>query len=111
MRPFAVLGQRVRGFRVVDLAALTVLLAVALGSYAMKTLAEANGVGERDTQAEIAQEQRRIRLLRAEISHLEAPARLERLALGLGMAPPDPKREIAPADIDRVLGPPAGVSR
>ena len=43
------------------------------------------------------QEQKRIRLLNAEISHLEAPDRIERLGRQyLGMTPVDPRREIAP---------------
>ena len=37
MKPFAFLGWRVRGFRVVDLAALVIVLALALGVYAFKT--------------------------------------------------------------------------
>ena len=103
MNPLAVFTQRVRGVRVLDLMAGAVLLVLALGSYAFKTMAEAQGAGAADIQSQIVQEQRRNRLLKAEISHLEAPARMEGLATQyLGMAAPDAKHEIALADLPRV---------
>ncbi len=103
MNPFAVFTQRVRGVRVLDLMAGAVLLVLALGSYAFKTMAEAQGAGAADIQTQINQEERRIRLLKAEISHLEAPSRMEGLATQyLGMAAPDAKHEITAADLPRV---------
>ena len=103
MNPFAIFTQRVRGVRVLDLMAGAVLLVLALGSYAFKTMAEAQGAGAADIQLQINQEERRIRLLKAEISHLEAPARMEGLATQyLGMAAPDARHEIIVADLPRV---------
>ena len=61
-----VLTHKVRGVRVVNLVALTVLLTLAVTSYAFKTLAEAQGVDTADVQSQINQEGKRIRLLRAE---------------------------------------------
>jgi hypothetical protein len=100
MNPFT---RRVRGIRVLDLMAGVVLLVLALGSYAFKTMAEAQGAGAADVQTQINQEQRRIRLLKAEISHLEAPARIEALStqyLQLGAL--DAKHEILAADLPRI---------
>lgn len=100
MNPFT---RRIRGVRVLDLMAGVVLLVLALGSYAFKTMAEAQGAGAADIQAQINQEQRRIRLLKAEISHLEAPARIEALStqyLQLGAL--DARREITAADLPRI---------
>jgi cell division protein FtsL len=103
VNPFAILTQRVRGVRVLDLMAGAVLLVLALGSYAFKTMAEAQGAGAADVQVQINQEQRRIRLLRAEIAHLEAPSRIEALATQyLQMAAPDAKHDITPADLPRI---------
>ena len=103
MNPLAIFTQRVRGVRVLDLMAGVVLLVLALGSYAFKTMAEAQGAGAADIQSQITQEERRIRLLKAEISHLEAPARIEGLATQyLGMAAPDAKHEITEADLPKV---------
>ena len=66
-------------------------------------MAEAEGAGAADIQSQINQEQRRIRLLKAEISHLEAPARMEGLATQyLGLAAPDAKHEIVAADLARI---------
>ena len=54
-------------------------------------------IGFADTTRQIAAEQQRVRLLRAELSRLEAPARLERLSTQyLGMTPAAPKQEAAP---------------
>jgi cell division protein FtsL len=103
MNPFALLTRRVRGVRVLDLMAGAVLLVLALGSYAFKTMAEAQGADAADVQVQINQEERRIRLLRAEISHLEAPSRIEALSTQyLQMGAPDAKHEIVPADLPRI---------
>ena len=86
--------QRVRGFRVVDLLALVVLLVLAFGVYAFKTLAGAEGADTVNVERQIAEEQRRVRLLHAEVAHLEDPARIERLSSQyLGMKPVDAQHE------------------
>ena len=82
------LNRRVRGFRVVDLIALSVLTLLIVGVYLAKTIAgrERTEIARIDRQ--IDGEKARIRLLQAEVSHLEQPARLERLSEAyLGLAP------------------------
>ncbi|HEY7901635.1 MAG TPA: cell division protein [Caulobacteraceae bacterium] len=87
-------NRRFRGFRIVDLAALAVLLALALASYAFKTFAEGVGADTASVESQIAQQERRIHLLRAEIAHLDDPNRIERLSSQyLGMQAVDPKQE------------------
>jgi hypothetical protein len=89
------LSARFRGFRVVNLLALTILLVIALGSYALKTFAGAQDAGAAGVEDQILQEQKRIRMLKAEISRLGAPQRVANLSrqyLGLGLA--DAKHEI-----------------
>ena len=88
-----VFARRLRGFRLVDLVALGCLLVLATGVYLSKAQAgrEAGRVAEVDGQ--IADEQRRLRLLRAEVAHLETPARLERLSGYVGLAPAQGRQE------------------
>ena len=101
-------SQRVRGFRLIDLMALTLLLALALGVYAFKTLAGAESADIADVRTQIVQEEKRVRLLRAEIAHLEDPTRIERLSTQyLGLAPVDPKHETTPEALPQIAGQPA----
>jgi hypothetical protein len=97
MRLAGLFDQRVRGFRVVEIGALCVLLVLVLAVY----LAKAGAGGERAdidrVSQQIEDEQSRIRMLRAEVAHLEQPERLEALSgqyLGLGPIPA--KHEVQP---------------
>lgn len=80
MNIFGIFTQRLRGFRVVDLLALAVLLVLALGVYAFKTIAGAQSADTVNVERQIVEEQKRVRLLDAEVAHLEDPARIERLS-------------------------------
>jgi cell division protein FtsL len=98
-----VFSQRIRGFRVVDLMALTLLLVLALTVYAFKTLAGRESADIADVQAQIIAEQKRVRMLRAEIAHLEDPGRIERLSSQyLGLKPVDAKREATPEALPQI---------
>jgi hypothetical protein len=104
--------RRVRGFRLVDLIALGLLTALILGVYLAKTIAgrERTEIARIDRQIE--GEKARIRLLQAEVSHLEQPARIERLSEAyLGLAPAPIKHQASLDDISglalKPLGPPA----
>ena len=106
------LNRRVRGFRVVDLIALSVLTLLIVGVYLAKTIAgrERTEIARIDRQIE--GEKARIRLLQAEVSHLEQPARLERLSEAyLGLAPASIKRQASLDDISdlalKPIAPPA----
>ena len=102
--------RTLRGARLIEFGALTVCLALALAVYFVKTRAgrETGDITQVETQ--IADEQHRIRLLQAEVAHLEQPTRLQRLAEAAGLAPtadkretsfdhlPDVARELAPID-------------
>ena len=94
----SLLSTRFRGFRIVNLLGLTVLLIIALGSYALKTFAGAQDVDAAAIEERIAQQQQRIHMLKAEVSRLGAPARVADLSRRyLNLAPLDPKRDIAVA--------------
>lgn len=92
-----VLDWKIRGFRLVDVVALGLLLVLMLGVYLAKTFAGRERGEIAHVERQIADERQRVRLLQAEVAHLEAPARIERLSGEyLGMAPPVADREIAP---------------
>ena len=92
------LNRRVRGFRLVDLVAASLLVCLILGVYLAKTIAGGERAKIATVERQIGEEQARIRLLQAEVSHLEQPARIERLSeTYLGLGPVGFKRE---ADLD-----------
>ena len=95
MRVSGLFDQRVRGFRVVEIGGLGVLLVLVLAVY----LSKAGAGGERadidHVQQQIADEQTRIRLLQAEVANLEQPERLEALSSQyLGLQPIPAKHEV-----------------
>lgn len=86
--------RRFRGFRVVELGGLAFFIVLALGVYMVKAGAGRDRAQIARIERQILVEQTRLRLLRAEVAHLEQPERIERLAAAyLGMAPTSPKHE------------------
>jgi len=97
INPFA---RRVRGFRVVDLALLTLLVSVIVGVYLAKTFAGRERSEIAKIERKIDGERARIRLLNAEVAHLEQPGRIERLSSTyLGLKPVSAKNE---ASVDQL---------
>ena len=97
--------KRIRGFRVIEIAAFLCLTVLVLGVYFSKAHAghETAEIGDVDQQ--IAETQRRVRLLDAELAHLEAPARIEQLSQQyLGLAPIPAKHETPDTEL-------AGIAR
>ena len=91
----AFLRRTMRGFRIVEIGALTVVLALALAVYMVKARAGRETGDITTVESQIVDEQRRIRLLQAEVAHLEQPERLERLSAAMGLGPTADKRETA----------------
>ncbi|MEY4249276.1 MAG: hypothetical protein RJA87_909 [Pseudomonadota bacterium] len=86
--------RRFRGFRVVELGGLAFFIVLALGVYMVKAGAGRDRAQIARIERQISVEQTRLRLLRAEVAHLEQPERIERLAAAyLGMGPTSPKNE------------------
>ena len=101
------LTRRVRGFRLVDLIALGLLTALIFGVYLAKTIAGRERTEIAKVERQIDMEKSRIRLLQAEVSHLEQPARIERLSEAyLGLAPVTFKREISSEALPYIAGKP-----
>lgn len=95
-----VFTHRTRGFRTINVVLAGMLLVTAVSVNLAKTFAgkerNAIGVAERD----ISKEKDRIRVLEAEVAHLEQPERLERLSRAfLDMAPVTVKQETTSEDL------------
>lgn len=89
---------RYRGFRIVDLTAVGFLAVLVLCVYFFKANAGSESAQIAEVDRQVADEQRHLRLLRAELAYLERPERLESLsAQYLNLAPLSGKREV-PAD-------------
>ena len=85
--------RRVRGFRVVELVCLTLLLVLVLGVYMAKTFAGRERAQIAEVERQIEDEKVRVRLLKAEVAYLEQPRRIEQLAQQLQLAPIKPEHE------------------
>jgi cell division protein FtsL len=90
----SLLARRVRGFRLVDMVGLSVLMLLILGVYLAKTIAGRERAQIATAERQIDTEKLRIRTLQAEVTHLEQPARIEKLSeTYLGLAPVSIKHE------------------
>jgi hypothetical protein len=106
MKLSSILSRRVRGFRVMDLAAMVIFLSLALTVYAFKTSAGAERTDIADVEDKIADERHDVRLLQDQVARLESPKRLEERAVRLtGQAPISAKQEVTPEALPQVAGP------
>ena len=99
----ALFTRRVRGVRLVNVWGLGVLLVLVVGLYLVKTFASGERADIASTEMQIADEQRKIRLLHAELAYLEQPARIERLSQQyLGMQPASGKHETSVGGLEQI---------
>lgn len=77
----SVFTRKVRGFRLLDLVGVGLLVALILGVYLAKTMAGNERAEIAKVERQIKAETARIRLLKAEVAHLEQPGRIERLSV------------------------------
>lgn len=89
----SIFDRRVRGFRVVEVVCLTILLVLVLGVYMAKTFAGRERAQIAEVEQQIDDEKIRVRLLKAEVAYLEQPRRIEMLAQQLGLTPISPEHE------------------
>lgn len=85
--------RRIRGFRVVEVAALLALVAMIFGVYLSKAQAARERYQIGEARDQILDEQRTLKQLRAENAHLEQYHRIETLARDVGLAPVKPSHE------------------
>jgi len=106
MNVSGLLFRRVRGFRVMDLAAMVIFLSLALAVYAFKTSAGAERTDIADVEDKIVVERHDVRLLQDQIARLENPKRLEDRATRFGgLARISAKQEVTPEALPQVAGP------
>jgi len=102
-----VFTRRVRGVRLINLWGAGLLLVLVLGLYLVKTFAGAERADIDRIDVQIIEEQRRIRLLQAEVAYLEQPDRIQRLAAeSLQVQPLSGKRETAVDSLSGVAAKP-----
>ncbi len=95
-----VFTRKIRGFRLIDLVGLSLLVMIILGVYLAKTIAGDQRAEIAKVERQIAAEKARIRMLRAEVAHLEQPGRIERLSVSyLKMEPVPANREAVPEQL------------
>ncbi len=99
----ALFERRVRGFRLVEVVGLGVFIVLALAVYLLKAGAGHDRVEITRIDRQILAEQANLRVLRAEVAHLEQPERIGHLAEGyLGLAPIRAGQEISPEVLSQV---------
>ena len=94
MTAVGLFDRRIRGFRVVELAGMGVLLTLVTSVYLAKTFAGRERQQISGIEQEIVDEGVRKRLLEAEVAHLEQPRRIEQLAQMMKLEPIKPDHEI-----------------
>jgi hypothetical protein len=108
MSVLGVFDQRFRGFRVIEIGGVGVLLALVLLVYLAKTIAGSESAEIDHVQQQISDERARVTLLRAEVASLEQPERLATLSNRyLGLQPVDAKHDIDAQALATVAGAPA----
>ena len=86
--------RRMFGFRIVEMGAFACMMALMFGVYLAKTNAGRERARIATVERQIAEEQRKLKLLRAEVAHLEQPERLGALSSAhLGLQPQDGAHE------------------
>ena len=97
-------SRRVRGVRLVNLWFAGLLLVLVVTLYLLKTFAGGERADIASTEMQIADEQRKIRLLHAELAYLEQPARIEHLSEQyLGMKPASGKHETTVDSLGQIV--------
>ena len=96
-------SRRVRGFRLLDLIGLSLLVMIIVGVYLAKTMAGSERSEIAKIERQIGAEKARIRLLQAEVAHLERPGRIERLSVSYLQMEPVPANREATAEQLAVL--------
>ena len=100
------LQSRFRGFRIIELFAFVCVVALAFGVYLAKTSAGRERSKIAVIERQIAEENRKLKLLRAEVAHLEQPERLEQLSTQhLGLQAVDGTKEALPETLPDIANP------
>jgi hypothetical protein len=97
---------KVRGVRCVEIIGLVCVAALIFSVYIAKAAAARESAEISRIESEIRENRQRVRLLRAEATRLEQPARLEALSRGIGLGPVDVHRQAVEAGLPAIAPPP-----
>jgi hypothetical protein len=100
---------KVRGVRWVELIGFALVAVMILSVYVAKADAAREGARITALERDIAANQKRVRLLRAEAARLEQPQRLEALSKRLGLEPVEARREAGEESLQALRPAPAPV--
>jgi cell division protein FtsL len=98
----SLLDSRIRGVRIFEVLTFVCLLLLVLWVYLAKAGASQQRSQIADVEQRIDEEQRRVKLLRADAARLEQPARIEALSESVGLKPVDAAREASPETLAKL---------
>ncbi|MGH7027407.1 cell division protein FtsL [Brevundimonas sp.] len=97
---------KVRGVRCVEIIGVVCVAALVFSVYIAKAAAARESAEISRIEGEIRENRQRVRLLRAEATRLEQPARLEALSREIGLGPVDVKKQAVEAGLPAIAPPP-----
>ncbi|WP_333610980.1 cell division protein FtsL [Brevundimonas bullata] len=97
---------KVRGVRCVEIIGVVCVAALVFSVYIAKAAAARESAEISRIESEIRENRQRVRLLRAEATRLEQPARLEALSREIGLGPVDVRRQAVEAGLPAIAPPP-----
>ena len=98
---------KVRGVRCVEIIGVACVLALVFSVYIAKAAAARESAEISSLERDIRENRERVRLLRAEVTRLEQPARLEALSREIGLGPVDVKKQAGETALPAIAPPPA----
>lgn len=98
---------KIRGIRWVEIIGVLMVGAMIFSVYLAKAAAARESARIAELERRISEDGRRVRLLRAQVAHLEQPARLEALSRDVGLGPVDMKRQASEERLDQLQPLPA----
>ena len=97
---------KVRGVRCVEIIGVVCVAALVFSVYIAKAAAARESAEISRIEGDIRENRERVRLLRAEATRLEQPARLEALSREIGLGPVDVKKQAVEAGLPAIAPPP-----
>lgn len=101
---------KVRDVRCVEIIGVVCVAALVFSVYIAKAAAARESAEISRIESEIRENRQRVRLLRAEATRLEQPARLEALSREIGLGPVDVRRQAVEAGLPAIAPPPPVVA-
>ena len=98
---------KVRGVRCVEIIGVVCVAALVFSVYIAKAAAARESAEISRIEGDIRENRERVRLLRAEATRLEQPARLEALSREIGLGPVDVKKQAVETGLPAIAPPPA----